>query len=161
MRLTRHAIYMTMAHTVAQRSTCPRGRVGAVLVADRGVIVYGYSGAPKGLPHCDDAGCDVAKLVTTASPIAGTEVIDTVEHCIRTVHAEINAILAAARKGVSTEGARLYCTHAPCKACALMLINAGVAEVHYCHEYHASGLDLLHQGGVTVWKSKTEMVVGQ
>lgn len=104
--------FLTMAQTVATRSTCVRRSVGAVLVRDRRVLATGYNGAPRGLPHCYAVGCELEH-----------------GHCVRAVHAEVNAVVQAALHGVSTEGAMLYCTSQPCYACAKLVVNAGVVRV--------------------------------
>jgi dCMP deaminase len=128
--------FMDIAFTVAQRSTCDRAHVGAVLVRDRRILTTGYNGAPVGSPHCDDVG----HLMVDG-------------HCVRTLHAEQNAIIQAALHGVSTEGASAYVTHQPCITCAKMLINAGVRQVVYAGNYPdensrtffaEAGVDLVH-----------------
>ena len=110
--------FMDIAFTVAQRSTCDRAHVGCVLVRDRRMLCTGYNGAPAGLPHCDDV---------------GHLLID--GHCVRTLHAEQNALIQAALHGVGTEGATAYVTHQPCLTCAKMLINAGIRRVIYAGNY--------------------------
>lgn len=110
--------FMQIAFTVAQRSTCARAHVGCVLVRERRILTTGYNGAPAGLPHCDDV---------------GHLLID--GHCMRTLHAEQNALIQAALHGVGTEGAAAYVTHQPCLTCAKMLINAGVRRVIYAGNY--------------------------
>lgn len=120
--------FLQIAFTVAQRSTCDRAHVGCVLVRDRRILATGYNGAPAGLPHCDDVG----HLMVDG-------------HCVRTLHAEQNALIQAALHGVSTEGATAYVTHQPCLTCAKMLINAGIRRVvyagNYPDEYSRSFLD--------------------
>lgn len=110
--------FMDIAFTVAQRSTCDRAHVGAVLVRDRRILTTGYNGAPAGLAHCDEI---------------GHLMID--GHCVRTLHAEQNAIIQAALHGVSTQDATAYVTHQPCLTCAKMLINAGIRCVVYAGNY--------------------------
>lgn len=110
--------FMEIAFTVAQRSTCDRARVGAVLVRDRRMLTTGYNGAPAGLPHCDEV---------------GHLMID--GHCVRTLHAEQNAVIQAALHGVSIQGATAYVTHQPCLTCAKMIINAGIRRVVYAGNY--------------------------
>ena len=110
--------FMQIAFTVAQRSTCDRAHVGCVLVRDRRMLTTGYNGAPAGLPHCDDVG----HLMVDG-------------HCVRTLHAEQNALIQAALHGVSTVGATAYVTHQPCLTCAKLLINAGVRRVVYSGNY--------------------------
>ena len=103
---------------VAKRSTCNRAQVGAIIVKEKRILTTGYNGAPRGLPHCLDAGC---------------EIMD--GHCVRTLHAEQNAIIQAALHGVSVEGGTIYTTHQPCHTCAKMIINAGLTRVVYVGEY--------------------------
>ena len=110
--------FMDVAFVVAQRSTCDRAHVGAVLVRERRILTTGYNGAPAGLPHCDEVG----HLM-----VAG--------HCVRTLHAEQNAVIQAALHGISTQGATAYVTHQPCLTCSKMLINAGVERVVYAGNY--------------------------
>ena len=143
MRITRSEMYLDIAKKVAERSTCPRGKVGAVIVTDRGVLVTGYSGAPHGFPHCEDVGCAVEKFA-----IDGREV----EHCTRTIHAEMNAILFAAKNGVAIKDSWLLCTHAPCQACAKGIINAGIRGVSYVQEYHAHGIMVLLGAELDVYR---------
>jgi dCMP deaminase len=109
-------IEITLA--VAKRSTCHRAQVGAIIVKDKRILTTGYNGAPRGLPHCLDAGC---------------EIVD--GHCVRTLHAEQNAIIQAALHGVSVEGGTIYSTHQPCHVCAKMIINAGLTRVVYVGAY--------------------------
>ena len=110
--------FLDIAFTVAERSTCDRAHVGAVLVRGRRILATGYNGSPAGLPHCDDV---------------GHLMVDS--HCVRTLHAEQNAIIQAALHGVSSEGATAYATHQPCLTCAKMLINAGIRRVVYAGNY--------------------------
>ena len=110
--------FMDITFQVARRSTCDRARVGATIVKDKRILTTGYNGAPAGLPHCDEIG----HLM-----IAG--------HCVRTLHAEQNAIIQAALHGVSVAGSTLYVTHQPCLTCAKMIINAGIKRVVYAGQY--------------------------
>lgn len=116
---------MQIAHLVATRATCPRRSVGALIVRDKRIVATGYNGAPRGLPHCPHdgqhndwpAGCMKAG------------------HCIRSLHAEQNALLQAAMIGVPCEGATMYVTCQPCNTCAKMIINAGIERVIYEGDY--------------------------
>lgn len=110
-----------IARTVARRSTCTRrAAVGAVLVNDANrVVATGYNGSPAAAPHCDDVGC----------------LLDADGHCVRAVHAELNAIIQCAQDGVSTVGLAVYCTHSPCPRCAAALVQAGIVEVTYLEPY--------------------------
>ena len=110
--------FITITLAVSKRSTCTRAQVGAVIVKDKRILTTGYNGAPKGLPHCLDVGCEM---------VGG--------HCVRALHAEQNAILQAAEYGVPLEGASIYITHQPCQVCAKMIINAGLRRVVYAGHY--------------------------
>lgn len=109
---------------VAQRSTCDRAQVGCVLVRDNRILTTGYNGSVTGLGHCDEL---------------GHMMVD--GHCIRTLHAEQNAIIQAALHGISTRGSIAYITHFPCVTCTKMLINAGVDRVAYFDDYNNSRSD--------------------
>lgn len=125
-RPTNDEYFMDMAYLVSKRSTCLRRRVGAVIVADKRVLTTGYNGAPRGLPHCEDTGCLREQMKVPSGQRH--------ELC-RGVHAEQNAIIQAAVFGVSVKGASIYITNSPCSVCAKMIVNAGIAEVIYEHEY--------------------------
>lgn len=116
---------MKFAHDVKTRATCPRRHVGAIIVRDRHILTTGYNGAPRGLPHCpaDGEKHDWPDGCLRAG------------HCIRSLHAEQNALLQAARLGVSVEGATIYVTCQPCNACAKMILNAGIVKVIYEGDY--------------------------
>ena len=121
--------FMEVANAIAKRATCNRGRSGCVIAHNQTLLVTGYVGSPKGFPHCDDVGHQMKHVVHED----GT----TTEHCVRTVHAEQNAIAQAARLGISIEGATLYCRMTPCRVCAMLLINCGIARVVCERRYHA------------------------
>ncbi|HOY33223.1 MAG TPA: cytidine/deoxycytidylate deaminase family protein [Bacteroidales bacterium] len=123
--------FMKVADTVAQRATCDRGRSGCVIVRDKQILVTGYVGSPKGLPHCDEVG-HLFKKVTHEDG-------HTTNHCMRTVHAEQNAICQAARRGIMLDGATLYCRMTPCRTCAMLIINCGIIRVVCEMKYHAGG----------------------
>lgn len=120
--------FMSIAELVGSRATCGRGRSGCVIARDRQILVTGYVGSPKGVQHCDEIGHEISKVLNDD----GT----TSEHCIRTVHAEQNAITQAAKLGISVEGSTLYCHMTPCYACAKMLVNAGILKVISNKDYH-------------------------
>ncbi|MFA5932373.1 MAG: cytidine/deoxycytidylate deaminase family protein [Candidatus Paceibacterota bacterium] len=122
--------FIEMATLVSSRGTCDRAYVGAVIVKDKRLLATGYNGAPVGLPHCSEVGHEIHTIVNED----GT----TSEHCIRTTHAETNAIANAARFGVPIAEATMYCTHMPCYACAKILINAGIKRFVAKNDYHAS-----------------------
>jgi dCMP deaminase len=133
-RPTWNEYFMNIAHEVAKRSTCERAQVGAVIVREKRILTTGYNGSPRGLSHCTEVGC----LMENG-------------HCVRTLHAEQNAIIQAALHGVITEGATIYVTHQPCFNCAKTIINAGISEIVYDKEYKDDrSLDFLQQAGVKI-----------
>jgi len=121
--------FMEIAHTVSKRATCDRGRSGCVIVKDKQILVSGYVGSPNGLPHCDDVGHQMKKMLHEDGSIS--------EHCVRTVHAEQNAICQAAKRGIALEGSTLYCRMTPCRVCAMLIINCGIKRVVCEKKYHA------------------------
>ena len=125
--------FMKIAVTVAERSTCDRAHVGAVLVKDKRILTTGFNGSPAGLPHCDDVG----HLLVDG-------------HCVRTIHAETNAIIQAALHGVSTNGATCYVTHFPCINCTKTLINAGITRIVFLNDYRVdqNALTFIQETGV-------------
>jgi dCMP deaminase len=121
--------FMEIADTVAKRATCDRGRSGCVIVKDKQILVTGYVGSPRGLSHCDDVGHQLKQVVHEDG--------HSTTHCVRTVHAEQNAITQAARLGIPLEGATLYCRMTPCRTCAMLIINCGIVRVVCEKKYHA------------------------
>ncbi|HUN59840.1 MAG TPA: cytidine/deoxycytidylate deaminase family protein [Candidatus Binataceae bacterium] len=119
--------FMTITRQVAERSTCLRAKVGAVIVRDRSILATGYNGSPAGLPHCLDAGCLIYESRTPNGDIE--------QNCYRTIHAEINAITQAARNGSAIQDAVIYVTHTPCIHCMKVLINTGIRTVYYDRPY--------------------------
>jgi dCMP deaminase len=129
--------FMAQCFLISTRSTCTRLAVGATIVRDKRIIAGGYNGSIAGGDHCIDKGCYV---------------ID--NHCVRTIHAEMNAILQCAKFGVPTEGAEIYVTHFPCLQCTKAIIQAGIKVIYYAEDYknHPYALELLEQAGVKVEK---------
>lgn len=121
--------FMEVAQAIAKRATCDRGRSGCVIARDNQVLATGYVGAPAGLPHCDEAGHQLKQTVHEDG--------STTTHCVRSVHAEQNAICQAAKNGVPIKGATLYCRMTPCRTCAMMIINCGILRVVCERKYHA------------------------
>lgn len=121
--------FMEVANTIAKRATCDRGRSGCVIAREGQLLVTGYVGSPAGFPHCDEAGHHFKKVMHED----GT----TTQHCVRTVHAEQNAICQAAKLGIGIRGATLYCRMTPCRVCAMLIINCGIARVVCERRYHA------------------------
>lgn len=121
-----HEYFMSITELVAQRSTCTRRYVGALLVRDKRILSTGYNGAPSGISHCLDVGC--------LREQQGVPSGERHELC-RGLHAEQNAIIQAALQGSTVGGATLYCTNMPCSICTKMLINSKIAEVYYREGY--------------------------
>lgn len=144
--------FLEVMHSLAKRATCDRGRTACVIVKDNQIIVSGYVGSPPGLPHCDEVG----HLLKNLTHEDGT----TTTHCMRTIHAEQNAICQAAKRGVSIEGATIYCKLAPCRTCAMLLISAGIKRVVAEYKYHAGAESeaMLKQAGVLVEYIHDEML---
>ncbi|WP_312753046.1 ComE operon protein 2 [Rummeliibacillus suwonensis] len=134
-RITWNQFFMAQSHLLALRSTCTRLSVGATIVRDKRIIAGGYNGSISGDDHCIDKGCYVVD-----------------NHCVRTVHAEINALLQCAKYGTPTNGADLYVTHFPCLPCTKSIIQAGIQDLYYAEDYKNNpyALELLEQAGVNV-----------
>jgi dCMP deaminase len=131
---------MAIAEEVARRSTCLRRHVGALLVVDKRILATGYNGAPSGVPHCSETGCLRQRMKVPSG--------ERHELC-RGLHAEQNAVIQAAKHGVSISGATLYTTHHPCSLCAKMAINAGIERIVCRRDYPDDlGKDLLAASGV-------------
>ncbi|QXE00485.1 ComE operon protein 2 [Terribacillus sp. DMT04] len=143
-RIAWNQYFMAQSHLLALRSTCQRLMVGATIVRDKRMIAGGYNGSVSGSKHCIDEGCYV---------IDG--------HCVRTVHAEMNALLQCAKFGVPTEGAEIYVTHFPCLQCCKALIQAGIKTVYYASDYknHPYAISLFAEAGVDTQQVALEEVV--
>lgn len=138
MRKSWDEYFMAIAREVATRSTCDRKHVGAVIVRDKMIVATGYNGSIRGLPHCDDAG----HLMED-------------NHCVRTVHAEANAIVQAARNGMRVEDASIYVTASPCFGCFKLVANSGIRRIVFGEFYRDHrifefsqllGIELIHLG---------------
>jgi dCMP deaminase len=138
-RISWDQYFMAQSHLLALRSTCTRLTVGATIVRDKRIIAGGYNGSIAGGDHCIDKGCYV---------------ID--NHCVRTIHAEMNALLQCAKFGVPTTGAEIYVTHFPCLQCCKALIQAGIKTVYFAEDYknHPYAIELFKQADV-----RTEKVI--
>lgn len=141
---------MQMAKLMADRATCSRAQVGAIIVKETRPVSSGYNGTAAGLPHCDHT-CDCTMLPTNPDPKHHWTDCKTRQPCRLSVHAEANAIAFAAKNGVATDGATLYTTMAPCLECAKLIVNAGIIRVVAACQYRDdSGTRLLHSLGVNV-----------
>ncbi|WP_188453600.1 ComE operon protein 2 [Virgibacillus oceani] len=136
-RISWDQYFMAQSHLLALRSTCTRLMVGATIVRDKRIIAGGYNGSVSGSVHCIDEGCYV---------IDG--------HCVRTVHAEANALLQCAKFGVPTDGAEIYVTHFPCLQCCKQIIQSGIQTVYYAADYknHPYAEELFKEAGVKTQK---------
>lgn len=134
--------FMEVMEAISKRATCNRGRSGCVIAKDNQLLVTGYVGSPIGLPHCDEVGHQMKKMIHEDDSIT--------EHCVRTVHAGQNAICQAAKNGVALDGATLYCRMTPCRVCAMLIINCGIKRVVCERKYHAGGEseEMLKKAGV-------------
>lgn len=122
--------FLSLMDEVAKRATCDRGKSGCVIAKDRRIVATGYVGAPPGFPHCDEVG----HLIKQVLDEDGTAR----QHCVRTIHAEQNAICQAARCGIALDGAELYCRMEPCRTCALLIVSVGIRRVVARKRYHAA-----------------------
>jgi dCMP deaminase len=113
-----HEYFMRIAEQVATRSTCNRKHIGAVIVRDKTILSTGYNGSLRGAPHCDEVGHDMEN-----------------EHCVRTVHAEANAVAQSARNGVMIDNSEIYITASPCLTCFKLIANSGIRVVYYKEFY--------------------------
>lgn len=120
--------FVQLAEMVGTRGTCDRGRAGCVITKNKRILATGYVGAPVGLPSCDEVGHEMHTVTQEDGTVS--------KHCIRTSHAEQNAINNAARVGVAVEGGTLYCKMVPCYKCAQSIINAGISRVVAMKDYH-------------------------
>lgn len=129
--------FIAQSLLISTRSTCTRLAVGATIVRNKRVISGGYNGSVSGDVHCSEAGC---------------KIVD--GHCVRTVHAEANAILQCAKFGASTEGADIYVSYFPCLQCTKMIIQAGIENLYYLHDYNNSeyAKELLNHAEIKIRK---------
>ena len=137
--------FLGLLEPIGVRATCDRGRSGSVIVSPNNTILStGYVGSPPGQPHCDDVG----HLMKTVTHEDGHQS----QHCMRTLHAEENAILQAAKDGIKLEGATLYCKMTPCYNCAMRIVRVGIKRVVAQKRYHADGqsVELLNKAGVAL-----------
>src|SRR3989344_516687 len=110
--------FMRLVDAVSTRATCNRRKFGALLARDHFSLATGYNGSARGQPHCTDVGCKIIN-----------------NHCVRTIHAEQNAIISAARNGINVNGATLYSSGFPCLICAKILINLGIKRIVFRELY--------------------------
>jgi len=136
--------FLEMANAVSTRATCDRGRSGCVITRNKQILVSGYVGSPAGFAHCDEVGHQMKDVTHEDGSVT--------RHCMRTIHAEQNAICQAAKLGISIEGSTVYCRMTPCRTCAMLIINCGVERVVCERKYHAGGEseEMFKQAGITL-----------
>jgi dCMP deaminase len=133
-RVSWNEYFMNIAEQVATRSTCSRKNVGAVIVRDKTILSTGYNGSLRGAPHCDDLGHDLEN-----------------DHCVRTVHAEANAVAQAAKHGIRIDQSEIYVTASPCLTCFKLIANAGITKIYYKEFYRDTRItEYAFQAGVTL-----------
>ncbi len=143
--------FMEICQAAAKRSTCDRGRVGCVIVRNKQILATGYAGSPPGLPHCDEVGHQMKSVTHEDGRVT--------QHCMRTTHAEQNAICQAAKLGVALDGGTLYCRMTPCAACAKSVISVGIKRVICERRYHAGEESerMFSQAGIDISFLKDEV----
>ena len=146
-RVTWNEYFMGIAEQVATRSTCDRKHIGAVIVRDKTILSTGYNGSLRGSPHCDEAGHDLEN-----------------DHCVRTVHAEANAVAQAAKNGVAIDGSDIYVTASPCLTCFKLVANCGIKTIFYKEFYRdaritgyakEAGIQLVYMGSDGLMRQDT------
>lgn len=144
--------FIGIMDSVSKRATCDRGKAGCVIAKDKRILATGYVGSPSGCKHCDDAGHEMHEVLNENG--------ETSKHCIRTAHAEQNAIATAARFGIALEGSTLYCNMTPCYICAKIIINSGIKRVVARNDYHKGdrSKDIFEESGVKYELLNEEMV---
>ena len=121
--------FIEVLHALQKRASCDRGKTACIFTKDNQILTTGYVGSPPGFPHCDEEGHLLKKMMDEDGNIK--------EHCVRTIHAEQNAICQAAKRGIALNGSTVYVTMTPCRTCAMMLISIGVKKVIAEYKYHA------------------------
>lgn len=134
--------FLKVVSIVATRGTCDRGKSGCIITRDNRIIATGYVGSHPGFPHCDDAGHLLRKEFDEDGEIR--------QHCVRTIHAEQNAICQAARNGIELDSATVYCTMVPCRVCAMLIVSCGIKRVVAQRMYHAGGdsVEIFKKAGI-------------
>ena len=138
--------FIKLVDEVSKRATCDRGMSGCIIVKDRRILCTGYVGSPPGFPHCSEEGHLLKKVIDEDGTVR--------QHCMRTIHAEQNAICQAARYGIPLAGTTLYCTMEPCRVCTMLIISSGITKVVAKKMYHAA-----HETRKLFTKAGIELIV--
>jgi len=151
---------MSVVDAISKRSTCNRGKPGCVFVKDNQILTTGYAGSPPKFEHCDTVGHDIEiRFRVNPETEINSKLFEYVcvenrysAHCVRTIHAEQNAILQAARRGIALEGSICYVSMTPCRTCAMSLISLGVKEVIAGNFYKNAqeSLDMLKKANIPI-----------
>ena len=158
-RITRDEMFAQICQVVAQRSTCLRSQVGALIVKDGRIVSMGYNGPVSGMPACKEIPPGFQKLLDEYNSYALAKYEEYKRNinmcmgpgCTRSLHAETNAIAFAARAGVPVEGCTMYCSMSPCINCAKVIVNSGIQEVVFLEKYRSEeGTELLQKSGIIV-----------
>lgn len=156
-RISRDTMFSYICTVVANRSTCLRSQVGALITRDGRIISLGYNGPVSGMPPCVKRNPYLDALDYRSPYFSSGEGLEYSKRacmgpgCTRSLHAETNAIAFAAKLGVSVEGCTMYCSMSPCINCAKVIVNSGIKELKYLEEYRdPSGLELLEKAGIRV-----------
>lgn len=136
MRPTWNEYFFEVVNTVARRATCDRGKSGCVIVKDNAILTTGYVGSAPNQEHCDIVGHQFVEIQDLDKDLQKVGSLH--RHCIRTIHAEMNAILQAAKMGISLEGSELYCSMTPCINCTMAIIRVGIKKVYCLKRYYKS-----------------------
>lgn len=150
-RISREAMFLQIVRTIEQRSSCERGHVAALIVRDARIVSIGYNGAPKGMPDCYEVGCEVLECTCIPETDGSHKAYCPANlGCQRTIHAELNAIVWAARAGIQINGGVMYCTYSPCRSCAHAIVASGLIALHYVKPYREGRGDILRDAGLEV-----------
>jgi len=145
--------FIGIMDSVSKRATCDRGKAGCVIAKDKRILATGYVGSPAGCVHCDEVGHEMNDVLDKDGNIS--------KHCVRTAHAEQNAIATAARFGIALEGSTLYCNMTPCYICSKIIINSGIKRVVARNDYHKGdrSKEIFKESGVEYELLNDEVVI--
>ena len=164
--------FMLVVDAISQRSTCDRGKPGCVFTKNNQILATGYAGAPPGFPHCSEVGHQMEEHIQYKDQVFPIDVIlnsnyifkeryekKPTQHCVRTLHAENNAIIQAAKRGIALEGSTVYVSFTPCERCAMMLVSIGVEKVICKKLYHkaAESIEIFKRANIEIIHLENEV----